>query len=167
MSLLALLVALIGLTWTFPLFGNAVAWIANGGKTPKENMRLKSTVAGINVVAIDIALKNVERCYPNADAYYFYLPKNPLATINVVITNQDKRYRAITAQCDQYSGVLLKANTFDDKNNGEQLRQINYDIHLGRIAGLPTKVIAFFVALICGSLPVTGFLIWIRRNKRL
>lgn len=164
-SLLALLVALIGLTWAFPSFGNAVAWIANGGKAPQENARLTSTVAGINTAAIDVALKNVARSYLKADAYYFYLPKNPLATINVIITNQDKRYRAITAQYDQYSGALLKANTFDEQSNGEQLREISYDIHLGRIAGFSTKVIAFFLALICGSLPITGVLIWIRRNK--
>jgi uncharacterized iron-regulated membrane protein len=36
----------------------------------------------------------------------------------------------------------------------------NYDIHVGAILGLPTKIIAFIVSLICASLPVTGFMIW-------
>jgi len=37
---------------------------------------------------------------------------------------------------------------------------MNYDIHVGAIAGLTGKVIAFIASLVCASLPVTGFLIW-------
>jgi len=42
----------------------------------------------------------------------------------------------------------------------------NYDIHVGAILGLPTKIIAFIVSLICASLPVTGFMIWWGRRKK-
>jgi len=42
----------------------------------------------------------------------------------------------------------------------------NYDIHVGSIFGLPTKIIAFIVSLLCASLPVTGFMIWYGRNKK-
>jgi uncharacterized iron-regulated membrane protein len=53
-----------------------------------------------------------------------------------------------------------------DKNFGEKTVGANYDIHVGSILGLPTKIIAFIVSLICASLPVTGFMIWWGRRKR-
>jgi uncharacterized iron-regulated membrane protein len=37
---------------------------------------------------------------------------------------------------------------------------MNYDLHVGAIAGLTGKIIAFIASLICASLPVTGFLVW-------
>jgi uncharacterized iron-regulated membrane protein len=37
---------------------------------------------------------------------------------------------------------------------------MNYDIHVGAIAGLPGKILAFLISLLCSSLPVTGFLVW-------
>jgi uncharacterized iron-regulated membrane protein len=42
---------------------------------------------------------------------------------------------------------------------------MNYDIHVGAIAGLPGKIIAFLACLLCASLPVTGFIIWFDREK--
>jgi len=63
-------------------------------------------------------------------------------------------------QFDQYSGVLLDHRRDKDKNSGEKLVGMNYDIHVGAIAGLTGKIIAFIASLICASLPVTGFIIW-------
>jgi len=43
---------------------------------------------------------------------------------------------------------------------------MNYDIHVGAIAGLTGKVIAFLASLVSASLPVTGFIIWFDRERR-
>jgi len=43
---------------------------------------------------------------------------------------------------------------------------MNYDIHVGAIAGMPGKIIAFLASLLSASLPVTGFIIWWDREKR-
>jgi uncharacterized iron-regulated membrane protein len=48
----------------------------------------------------------------------------------------------------------------------DKLMRMNYDIHVGAIAGLPGKIIAFFASLFAGSLPVTGFLLWWGRQKK-
>ncbi len=37
---------------------------------------------------------------------------------------------------------------------------------LGQILGIPGKILAFCVSLICASLPITGFLIWKGRRKK-
>jgi len=41
---------------------------------------------------------------------------------------------------------------------------MHYDIHLGRIAGLPGRIAAFLASLGAASLPITGALIWWNRG---
>ena len=57
-------------------------------------------------------------------------------------------------------------NRFEEATVAEKIMRMNYDVHVGAIAGLPGKILAFFLSAIIASLPVTGFLIWWgRRNK--
>lgn len=44
--------------------------------------------------------------------------------------------------------------------------QLNYDLHVGSIGGIWTKIIAFLVCIILASLPVTGFIIWWGKKKK-
>jgi len=43
---------------------------------------------------------------------------------------------------------------------------MNYDIHVGQILGLTGKIVAFLASLICASLPVTGFVVWLGKKKK-
>ncbi|HEY4110019.1 PepSY-associated TM helix domain-containing protein [Puia sp.] len=63
-------------------------------------------------------------------------------------------------QFDQYSGRLLNHLQNAKKSRMQRLVEMNYDLHVGAIAGLTGKIIAFIASLICASLPVTGFLVW-------
>jgi len=63
-------------------------------------------------------------------------------------------------QFDQYSGRMLSHLHNEKKTKMQQLVETNYDLHVGAIAGLTGKIIAFIASLICASLPVTGFLVW-------
>jgi uncharacterized iron-regulated membrane protein len=47
-----------------------------------------------------------------------------------------------------------------------KMNEMNYDIHVGQILGLPGKIIAFLVSLICASLPITGFIVWLGKRKK-
>lgn len=69
-------------------------------------------------------------------------------------------------QFDQYSGKLLHRRNNSEKNRGERLVEMNYDIHVGAIAGLTGKIIAFIASLVCASLPITGFIIWWGKRRR-
>jgi len=48
----------------------------------------------------------------------------------------------------------------------DKIARMNYDIHVGAIAGLAGKILAFCASLMAASLPVTGFLIWRNRRKK-
>jgi uncharacterized iron-regulated membrane protein len=67
---------------------------------------------------------------------------------------------------DENSGKLLYVHKHQDKNLGEKAIAANYDVHVGSIFGIWSKILAFVVSLICASLPVSGFLIWWGRRKR-
>lgn len=43
---------------------------------------------------------------------------------------------------------------------------MNYDIHVGAIAGLSGRVAMFFAALVVACLPVTGCIIWWGKRKK-
>lgn len=48
-----------------------------------------------------------------------------------------------------------------------KLYNINFELHVGNIYGLPTKILAFLTSLVGASLPITGFIIWLNRKKKL
>lgn len=50
---------------------------------------------------------------------------------------------------------------------GDKLLALNYDIHTGNIAGWPTKILNFLIALFCASLPVTGYILYAHKQKGL
>ncbi|RAV29156.1 PepSY-associated TM helix domain-containing protein [Sinomicrobium soli] len=86
----------------------------------------------------------------------------------------DKYYRAHTRYFDPYT--LKEINTargfssrqsnipFEELSAGEKTVRMNFDIHVGTIGGLPTKILACIASLIGASLPVTGFIIWYNRK---
>ena len=55
---------------------------------------------------------------------------------------------------------------FANATVADKIIRMNYDIHIGAIAGLPGKIIAFIASLIAASMPVTGVIIWIGRKKK-
>lgn len=76
-------------------------------------------------------------------------------------------YKGDTYDFDQFTAKPLKVLKHQAKSPGLKINDMNYDIHVGQILGLPTKIIAFLASLICASLPVTGFVIWWgKRNKK-
>ena len=61
---------------------------------------------------------------------------------------------------------LASPPLFSAANGGDQLLRVNYDLHVGSIGGIWTKILAFLVCIICTSLPITGFIIWIKKKNK-
>ena len=64
--------------------------------------------------------------------------------------------------------ISLRSNfvlTQREKVIAEKLNMMYYDMHTGAILGITGKILVFIVGLICASLPVTGFIIWLNRYK--
>ena len=61
-------------------------------------------------------------------------------------------------------GKLVSYELWSQLSTKQKLKRAEYNIHVGAIGGIYTKVIAFIACLIAASLPITGFFMW--RNKQ-
>ncbi|WJS96979.1 PepSY domain-containing protein [Flavobacterium johnsoniae] len=168
MMIFALIIALTGLVWAFRCYDQGIQWLFNGGKTfPKEERIVSDTTHYTKISATDKIYLATVKANPKAKCYFLFTPeeKDSLATYQTFI-RYENRFDDVSMEFDQYTGKNLKITKYEDKNNGEKFRFINYDLHVGSILGFPGKVLAFFASLVCASLPITGFLIWWGRNKK-
>lgn len=170
----ALVFALTGLVWGFTWFRDAYYAATTGGKdfieyyAPASDSTQQYTgeIPGIDQVYIKMRSE-----YPDAEWIEVHPPDyehgsyaanaNPDAS---TYWKMDYRY------FDQYTLEELPVdhvwNRFHEASVGDKLQRMNYDIHVGAIGGLPGKFLAFCLSAIIASLPVTGFLIWWGRNKK-
>ena len=158
----ALIIALTGLTWSFDWFSDSVQWLANGGANKKSKPVFSDTTQVSDIVLpIDRLFYDLAKQNPDAKLFAINIPTDKKAVLNIsVYVNEQLSYNRKQFQYDQYSGKLLRSTAFEDKNTGEKLKSMNYDIHVGRILSLPGKLLAFFIGLIVASLPITGFYVW-------
>ncbi|HEY1195054.1 PepSY-associated TM helix domain-containing protein [Flavobacterium sp.] len=163
----ALLIALTGLVWAFKSYDKGVQWLLNGGKTYEREKIVSDTTQYTKINSTDKVFASLKQLHPKAKSYYLFAPKenDSLATFNTFIRYQN-RFDDTSVDFDRYTAKPIRTIKYEDKNNGDKFRFINYDLHVGSILGFPGKVLAFFVSMICASLPITGFLIWWGRNNK-
>lgn len=166
----ALAIALTGMVFAFTWFQSFVYVAASGTTTPPAQApTLKSQVPAVAPAkqGIDLAFENAQKLMPGADRFGVSPIDGKDAPVYVSgYRGRETYYNYDSFTFDQYSGKLLYRNDYKQRNAGEKLVAMNYDIHVGAIAGLPGKVIAFLASLVSTSLPVTGFIIWWGKRKK-
>ena len=173
----ALMIAITGLVWSFQWFDNSLYFIASGGQQKPDDSTVEllsdSTKAGTlsndSIPALDRAFyKAVSYRH---DIHRIYLsPKirKEDGVISIYIYHQQgKFYDRNVYHYDQYTlnPIRVNGDRYSKASFADQLTMLNYDIHTGAALGLVGKMIAFFVSLICASLPITGFLVWWNKKK--
>lgn len=165
MMLFALLIALTGLVFAFKWMDNSVQWIANGGNFTKSEVTHHSEIH-LSGLDVDELYSFVQTAHPDAHDYtlgfddHTFKPRYITARMH-----EHHRYESINYQIDSL-GKVTQSPLFSEKTNGEKIKAMNYDIHVGSILGFPGKILAFFASLVSASLPVTGFMIWWGRKKK-
>jgi uncharacterized iron-regulated membrane protein len=168
--LLALCIALTGLWFAFDWFRQPVRWVISGGKIPPtEKPVLSDTLAPRNYSLEKIFRQSLTEL-PGARRYLLILPsaENKKATVRVIAyLNEDNYVRRSQLMFDQTNGKLLRDKRYTELTRAEKFTMMIYDIHVGKVLGIPGMILAFFASLIAATLPVTGFYIWYgRRNKK-
>lgn len=174
-SVFALIFSITGLFYAFIFVQSSVYFIFSGGKTAYPDFSSIKTKAPIELRTegtLDKISNTVKAKYP--DSYNFsidlgheHMDDHEHPNFEVYVKHLPYSYHKSSSLIfDENSGELLHTHDMKDKNFGEKTVGANYDIHVGSILGLPTKIIAFIVSLICASLPVTGFMIWWGRRKK-
>ncbi|QCX53738.1 PepSY domain-containing protein [Elizabethkingia sp. JS20170427COW] len=174
-SILALVFAITGLFYSFFVVQAAIYFVFSGGKTALPDYSQYTTTAPVEqrtVYTLDKVAERTREVFPNAFAFNIHLGHPHLddhehPNFEVYVQQLSYSYHQFSSIIfDENSGELLKTIYYKDKNFGEKAVGANYDIHVGSILGLPTKIIAFIISLMIASLPVTGFMIWWGRRKK-
>ena len=169
---IAIILAITGLAIAFEWMNEGIYKVANLGKTyayEKEEPKSDSTRAAF-------AITN-----PMDKSFIYAKAKSPLAHMFFLHTDDKVAGHPITVYAyyksmhyyesdiydfDKYSAKLMRYLPHQKKSAGLKMNSMNYDIHVGQILGLPGKIIAFLASLICASLPITGFIIWLGKRKK-
>lgn len=177
--LIMLVMALTGVVWGLEWYNRGVYWITSGGKTLPAWIDATSDPmnAGIPQTPdemMDEAWAKVVRAYPSAEGFYYRYPDTSDVTSvirMIAYPSSTQFYNAHTFVFDRYTLAPLESDAvaqtgYAGASGAEQLRKMNFDLHVGSILGFPGKVLAFGCSLIGASLPLTGFLIWWGRRKK-
>ncbi len=166
--LIALILALTGLMWASKSFNSSVKWVANGGKTMPYAAISKPIKPTNAEQPFDAILNTTKTKYPQFE--YLLIRKHPKPSVPYIVRvykKGEQNFKRTELYFDRQTAELLNTFKFSDKNNGEKIQALNYDLHVGTIGGLPTQIVVFLVSLLIASLPVTGFIIWYgRKNKK-
>ncbi|MCH5598568.1 PepSY-associated TM helix domain-containing protein [Niabella ginsengisoli] len=177
MTWIAIFLAITGLVMGFEWFSNSLYFVTSSGKSMPEHVHplSDSTLAGtvdkqkmVNTVWLDLMKQKksdnkVGIAFPHDDAD---------ALEGYVNHNLDSYFNADFYHYDQFTGKELHtdgvyAGKFETAPLSDKIMRMNYDIHVGAVLGLPGKILAFFASLIAASLPVTGFIIWRGRKRKI
>ncbi|MCX8533231.1 PepSY-associated TM helix domain-containing protein [Chryseobacterium luquanense] len=174
-SIFALIFSITGLFYAFLVVQMMMYFVFSGGNTVYPDFSHITTKAPIEArteSTLDKVISTVQAKYPNSygfsiDLGHPHMDDHEHPNFSVFVKHLSYSYHKNSSLIfDENSGELLHTYNHEDKNFGEKTIAANYDIHVGSILGLPTKIIAFIVSLICASLPVTGFLVWWGRRKK-
>jgi uncharacterized iron-regulated membrane protein len=157
---------MLGLYAWLPLFIIAITGIsmASGGgdKGPKTRSIVLDSTASPDIY--DRVLHQAYHQEP-LEVLRVTFPKDSADVITIGIRYETNGLRKQSNFLfDQYSAALLKTDSYQDKPFGQRFFGSSFELHTGRILGIPGKIIMFLAGLIAASLPVTGFLIW--KGKR-
>ncbi|WP_224996246.1 PepSY domain-containing protein [Cesiribacter sp. SM1] len=174
--ILAFVLAVTGLVWSFEWFADSLYYVTSGGELkpghhhPHSDTTKAGGLANSTVPVLDQAWYKTLAQEPNAQGMYMTPTLEDKEDAIEIIAYQDMGswYNHNTYYYDQYTLELYRAqgDRFSEASFADQLDMLNYDIHIGAALGFPGKVLAFFISLICASLPVTGFLVWWNKKKK-
>ena len=161
-SLLLLLMALTGLTWSYPGYRKAV--YALFGATSAQS---KATVAPASRPSASDpdplvwtqVLDGLQARYPASTAFKF-----EHGTVSAIPSTAMRR--ADTYRFDPATGRITHTQLYRDKPRSQTMKGLLFALHTGSWGGWVTQVLYFLAALVGGTLPLTGYYLWIRRVKR-
>jgi uncharacterized iron-regulated membrane protein len=181
-TLVALVIALTGLTWSFDWVRNGLTYLATGhteaaghgrkaGKPGSKKDPAQPTASPAELAtatrALDAAVRDAWQRQPLAASLSASLPTGTQEPLRLRTNESTQtRYQSNQLTYDARTGTFQKAELYREKPAGELLVRMVYDIHVGAVLGWPTKILAFLASLVCASLPITGFLIWWNRLKK-
>lgn len=176
MTWVIIFIALSGLVMGFQWFSKSVYWVASGGKTRIEYTEALSDSSKIGQKpaqpVIDLLWQQMKPQWRTlGGSMEVHIPENTRSSIEIAFNPDPKtywqsNYRYFDQNTLREIEVRHPYGKLKNASVADRIMRMNYDIHVGAIAGPAGKTLAFFASLIAASMPVTGFLIWKGRRKK-
>lgn len=162
----ALLICITGLVFAFDWADQSVQYVANGANAPQKRVIPLSTPNKVyNSVAADEAIAGLLRVHSGADVFSIRFREKDTDPLDVQVRLAKNRTHLFEwYYFDRNNGQLLMKYGNSAIKGGEKFRSMNYDLHTGAFMGLPSKIFAFLVSMICAAMPVTGFIMWYNKK---
>ena len=164
----ALIITVTGLVYSFDWVDESIQYMADGGKKADKQVIPESTPAEVyNAGILDRTMTKLLADHRDADQFSLRFRDDKLAPLDVQIRLKKSRTHLFAwYYFDRNNGDLLLKYGHNELSGGAKLRSMNYDLHVGSIGGMSTKILAFVVSLICASLPLTGFFVWYFKRRK-
>jgi len=174
---IAIFIGLSGMVMGFQWFAKSVYWASSGGKSMnifEETYSDTTSVAqlSLNASAADLLWARFLKEDPKfSGSLDVHIPENEKGTVEIAKNPDPTTYwKADYRYFDQHTLKEIEVKhmfgKFANTSIADKIIRMNYDVHIGAIAGIPGKIIAFFASLIAASMPVTGVIIWLGRKKK-
>lgn len=164
----ALVIALTGAVYSFQWVDSSIYALFSGGKEKIERRPTPArSRAESTTTALDLALHDVLHQYPQADMISTRFSRQQGAPYDFQVRlHPGRTYHFNWLFYDAVKGNLIYRYGTADLHLAEKVRALNFDLHVGSFAGLFSKILALSICLICVSLPITGFIIWLKPKKQ-
>ena len=172
----AFIIAVTGLVWSFEWFEDSLYYVTSGGEEhpghhhPHSDMTKAGLVKNDSIPVLDRAWYKVVEQEPDAQGMYLTpYPEDPDDALEIIAYQDNGSwYNRNEYYFDQYTleRYRVQGDVYEEAAFADQLMELNYDIHVGAMWGLPGKILAFLISLVSASLPVTGFLVWWNKRKK-
>jgi len=161
-----IVIALTGLFFAFKEVKTAAAFLT-GTKLSDgvEQVSVKPAVIDLLPVRYGNLYQSMSVKYPGAESTSISIRKNGELRLRMIYPYEWARNQN-TFYFDEATGTLLRAKLYKTFNKADLVEATNYDLHTGQLFGLFGKIIAFIASLIAASLPITGFVIWLKKKKK-
>lgn len=164
-----LLICYSALIWSFKDVDHWVENTLNGGiaKEKKAESKVPEGTFTRQKDILNLVGNRILKDLHGRKSALISFPRTEEGTYYTELTTDNRYYRNINYNSDQYSGKVLQYRSYKDhKGPGSALRERNYDLHTGSILGTPGRLIYFLAAIIATSLPVTGFIMYLNKKKK-
>ncbi|SMD15478.1 PepSY-associated TM helix domain-containing protein [Pedobacter nyackensis] len=161
-----IVIALTGLFFAFKEVKTAAAFFTGTKLSDGEKqVSVKPAVIDSLPVRYGNMYRNMSVKYPGAESTSISIRKSGELRLRMIYPYEWARNQN-TFYFDAATGMLLRAKFYKAYNKADLVEATNYDLHTGRLFGLFGKIIACIASLIAASLPVTGFIIWLKKKKK-
>ena len=160
------LIALTGLVWSYKWVNNLIYLALDGKPQQKREAPINVMLIKNTQTHFEQIWQETDRQLPNHGKISISIPEKDSLSITVTKVDDEAAIANIVSSLyfDKNNGKLVSKLLYKDETTGFKARRIIFPVHTGSLLGWPTKIIAFIVALITASLPVTGFIIWFVRK---